>query len=475
MYDFLLKDVKKAHEYEELIKAFLRPDEFRLFSDDLENVRIPEGVRPSEDGFDAVFTANEDKNALKREIYRYLSRATGKTLPWGIITGIRPVKLAGETVRACGGDRGKAEKILLDDYLVSEDRVEKALRIYEYQQRTAGKPAEGSAGVYIGIPFCPTRCLYCSFTSNQKDMSEIDRYLECLYKEIRWVSGKMAETGIWAESIYIGGGTPTTLDDQRLGKLLDLVNETLRCGETREVTLEAGRADTITEEKLSIAKDAGVDRISVNPQTMKASTLELIGRETTVSQIKEAFDIAAALGIVTVNADLIAGLPGESVDDFKETLDFITDCRPENITIHNLAIKRSSRLAGIDRDYHYKAADTVSGMLDHAEKRMKENGYEAYYLYRQKQMAGAGENTGYCKPGHEGIYNIRIMEEAQSIIALGAGGISKAYFPSENRHERIANVSNYEVYIEKIDEMLRRKETGLFEPLKRYREENNAD
>ena len=474
MYDFLLKDVKKAHEYEELIKAFLRPSEFRLYSDDLENVRIPDGERPAEDKFDRVFSANEDKNALKREIYRELNRLTGKTLPWGIITGIRPVKLTGETVKEAGGDRDKAREVLLKDYLVAEDRADKALKIYEYQQKTAGKPQKGSAGIYIGIPFCPTRCLYCSFTSNQRDSGEIDRYLKSLYKEIEWVSERMDESGIWAESVYIGGGTPTTLDDQRLGKLLEMAESRLCCKRTREITLEAGRADTITEEKLRIAAEAGVDRISVNPQTMKAATLELIGRETSVEQIEKAFGLAAGSGIPTVNADLIAGLPEETADDFRMTLERIGAYRPENITVHNLAIKRSSRLAGIDKDYHYKVAETVSEMLDHTESTMTANGYEAYYLYRQKQMAGAGENTGYCLPGHEGIYNIRIMEEDQSIIALGAGGVSKAYFPSENRHERIANVSNYEIYIEKIDEMLKRKEDGLFEPLKRYQEENDA-
>ncbi|MBR6444665.1 MAG: coproporphyrinogen dehydrogenase HemZ [Firmicutes bacterium] len=474
MYDFLLKDVKKAHEYEELVKAFLRPDEFRLYSDDLENVRIPEGERPTDDEFDHIFSANEDKNALKREIYGELSRLTGKTLPWGIITGIRPVKLTGEIVRSFDGETDRAREVLINDYYVEKERADKALEIYGYQQKTAGSPEEGAAGVYIGIPFCPTRCLYCSFTSNQKDMDEIDRYLECLYREIDWTADRMEKAGMWAESIYIGGGTPTTLDEERLGTLLDLVNSRIRSGRTREITLEAGRADTITADKLAIAKTAGVDRISINPQTMKASTLELIGRETSIDQIEKAFGLATESGIPTVNADLIAGLPEETADDFRRTMQIITGYRPENITVHNLAIKRSSRLAGIDRDYHYKAAETVAEMLDAAEESMKENGYRAYYLYRQKQMAGAGENTGYCLPGHEGIYNIRIMEEAQSIIAMGAGGISKAYFPSENRHERIANVSNYEVYIEKIDEMLRRKEEGLFEPLMRYQEGRDA-
>ena len=466
--------MKKAHEYEELIKAFLKPSEFRLYSDDLENVRIPEGERPAESEFDCVFSASEDKNVLKRDIYRELGRLTGKTLPWGIITGIRPVKLTGELIKAFDGDAAKARAALINDYLVAEERVDKALRIYEYQQKTAGEPEEGSAGIYIGIPFCPTRCLYCSFTSNQKDMDEIDRYLECLCREIEWTADRMQEAGMWAESVYIGGGTPTTLDEERLGTLLDLVNSRIRCEKTREITLEAGRADTITAEKLSIAEKAGVDRISVNPQTMKAQTLKLIGRETSIEQIENAFRLAAGSGIPTVNADLIAGLPEETADDFRRTLDIITGYRPENVTVHNLAIKRSSRLAGIDKDYHYKAAETVSEMLDAAEKAMEANGYKAYYLYRQKQMAGAGENTGYCLPGHEGIYNIRIMEEAQSIIAMGAGGISKAYFPSENRHERIANVSNYEIYIEKIEEMLRRKKEGLFEPLMRYQEEKDA-
>ena len=474
MYDILLKDVKKAHEFEELIKIFLRPSEFRLFSDDTDNVKVPEGERPDDESADFVFEASDDKNVLKKDIYLALRKLTGIIPSWGIITGIRPVKLAGEIVRSCGGSFEEARRILLDSYCVTEEKADKALDIYRYQQDTSGQPDERSVSVYIGIPFCPTRCLYCSFTSNQKDEKEISRYLESLDREMDMVAGSMDEMGLYAESVYRGGGTPTTLDAETLGRFLEKTENLFISPETREFTLEAGRADTITEEKLSEALRHGVDRISVNPQSMKQETLDIIGRETRVEEIEKAFSIAAGSGIRTVNADIIAGLPSETADDFAHTLDRVLSYGLENVTVHDLAVKRSSRLAGVDRDYHYKAAKTVSDMLRLSEERMSDAGYRAYYLYRQKQMAGAGENTGYCLAGHEGLYNIRIMEEAQTIIALGAGGISKVYFPSENRHERVANVSNYEIYIERTEEMLERKRKNLFWPLKKYREEKNA-
>jgi oxygen-independent coproporphyrinogen-3 oxidase len=232
--------------------------------------------------------------------------------------------------------------------------------------------------------------------------------------------------------------------------------------ELREFTIEAGRPDTITEEKLQIMKKYGVDRISINPQTMKQETLDLIGRRHTVEETVEAFGMANKVDIKHVNADLIAGLPDETFEDFKYSIDKMIEFGAENITIHTLAVKRASRLKEMDEEFNYKDEELREEMLLYAQKVLGEAGYKPYYLYRQKHTSGNTENIGYCKGDAVSIYNIRIMEEAQSNLALGAGGISKVYFPEENRLERVPNVSNYEIYIDRIDEMIDRKEKNFW-------------
>ena len=315
--------------------------------------------------------------------------------------------------------------------------------------------------MYIGIPFCPTRCLYCSFTSNQASADKIAAYLEVLHREIAYTGDLLKRRGITPESFYIGGGTPTTLTAEQLSALLACVRDSFDMSGVREFTVEAGRPDTITEEKLDAILAGGAGRISINPQTMKAATLERIGRSHTPEQIVEAFQLAKKAGVPVINADLIAGLPGEDPADFEQSLKTIMALAPENLTVHTLAVKKASRLIELDADYCYRQGETVSDMLAIASALLREGGYLPYYLYRQKHMAGNLENTGYALSGTENLYNVRIMEENQTIAALGAGGISKVYFAPEDRLERVPNVSNYEIYMERIEEMLMRKEKGI--------------
>ncbi|MCQ2555313.1 MAG: coproporphyrinogen dehydrogenase HemZ, partial [Clostridia bacterium] len=329
-----------------------------------------------------------------------------------------------------------------------------------------GIPDRKSVGVYIGIPFCPTRCSYCSFTSNQKPDSEILRYLEALKKEITFVGKNIAQKGLFIESVYIGGGTPTTLNEEELKDLLSHIFTSFDLSECQEFTVEAGRPDTITKGKLDIIKSFGIKRISINPQTMKDDTLKLIGRNHTSEEILKAFSYAKEAGIEIINCDLITGLPEETLDDFKNTLDKVFELDPMNITVHTLAIKRASRLIEEDRDYSYREGQKVKDMLEFGNEELRKHGFRPYYLYRQKHMTGSFENVGWCKEDTLSIYNIRIMEERQHILALGAGGISKIYFPDENRLERVPNVSNYEVYIDRLDEMLKRKQDNFFDLLK---------
>ena len=389
--------------------------------------------------------------------------------PWGELTGVKPVKLTRELFKGnpyngrLPHEKDEVFRILTKERGLSIEKARLLIEIYEYQQQVLQGEAYTSCGLYIGIPFCPTRCLYCSFTSNQKPYGEVERYLRALISEIEFAGKRARETGLGIETIYIGGGTPTTLDEGQLERLLESVLHNFDLCKLREFTLEAGRPDTITPEKLRIARDHGVSRISINPQSMKKRTLELIGRSHEPEDILRAFSMADSSGIPIVNCDLIAGLPEETPDDFKKTLETIINLGPANITVHTLALKRASRLIEQDASYHETHADVVSEMIELSSDMLRKEGYKPYYLYRLKRMAGALENTGWCRPGTEGIYNIRIMDEQQSILALGAGGMSKVFFPQENRLERVPNVNNYEVYIDRLQEMLDRKEQGIFQ------------
>jgi oxygen-independent coproporphyrinogen-3 oxidase len=283
-----------------------------------------------------------------------------------------------------------------------------------------------------------------------------------LHLEISFTAEQMKRKGWFPESVYIGGGTPTTLTAEQLDGLLRHVVSAFDLSGLQEFTVEAGRPDTITADKLRVIRDYNVGRISINPQSMNAKTLERIGRKHKPDDIVEAFRLARDAGVPMINTDVIAGLPEEETEDFVLTLEQVLALQPENITVHTLALKRASKLKEIDSEYNYKQGKRVRAMLDRAKEMLDRAGYKPYYLYRQKQMTGNFENVGYAKGNTAGIYNIRIMEEAQTIVALGAGAISKAYYPGENRLERVANVSNYEIYIERLNEMLKRKEEYLF-------------
>ena len=441
MYRFRFNNIDNTSQYEELIKEFLQPSEYG-----------PEGDTLLEYDFTG------DKEEVKRQIYRDLSRETGKSPKWGILTGIRPVKLAGELL-----DQGKdPESVLKESYLVHESKTNLVKDILNYQRARAGKPAPKSLSVYIGIPFCPTRCLYCSFTSNQVRQEQMEPYLAALGKEIDYAGAAAKDAGYKLETLYFGGGTPTTLSAGQLDALLSKVSDAFAIGGVREYTVEAGRPDTITKDKLQVLIDHGVDRISINPQSMKQETLDLIGRRHTVGDVYKAFELAWKVGIEVINADLIAGLPEETEADFARSLEEIIRLGANNITLHTLAVKRASRLKEMDENFNYKDEELRERMLASAHETLRGRGYRPYYLYRQKHTSGNTENTGFCTEDRPGLYNIRIMEEAQSNLALGAGGISKIYFPEENRLERVANVSNYEIYIDRIDEMIERKRKGFF-------------
>ena len=397
------------------------------------------------------------KDALKHLLYDALCAVTGRTLPWGELIGIRPTKLAMAMLRE-GRTADEAAASMERLYRVSPEKAALAADIAQREQRIlAPVHYEDGYSLYIGIPFCPTTCLYCSFTSFPIAAwrTRVGEYLDALEKEMaltaRLMEGRILDT------VYIGGGTPTTLEPAQSERLLTALERYFDLGALNEFTVEAGRADSITPEKLAVLKRHGVTRISVNPQTMNDKTLRLIGRHHNVEQVREAFYQAREAGFDNINMDLILGLPGETQEDVARTIAAVETLSPDSLTVHSLAIKRASRLQqwieqnGISS---IRNTDACMALAAAGAARME---MKPYYLYRQKNMSGNFENVGYAREGRYGVYNILIMEEKQPIMALGAGSISKAVFPG-GRIERSDNCKDVETYIRHIDEMLARKE-----------------
>lgn len=453
MYRFYINNIDNDYHYGELARVFLPDDLFEVIP-----INIPDEVAYLKEGSYIINrSGSSDRDEIKREMYHLLSDLTGMNPGWGTLTGVRPLKLALELLKE-SGSTDSMKDLLIERYLLSDSKAELLKEIAEYQiSQLSGDPS-ASAGLYIGIPFCPTRCEYCAFASNVAGPAEIEEYFDNLLKEIRYMAELAEDHSVHIESIYIGGGTPTTLNADQLGILIDTVAAEFHIDPSSlEFTVEAGRPDTITHDKLNVLREHGINRISINPQTMKDETLRIIGRDHTADDIRQAYKLASNYGFEVINADLIAGLPGENIDDFRDSLEEIISLGANNITVHTLSVKKGSRLKEHDPEYYRRNTETVSDMVDHARKRLSEEGFIPYYIYRQKHQMGALENVGYCRPGLHSIYNIRIMEEKQTIIGLGAGAIGKVYYPDEDRLERVANVSNYKVYSERFNEMLGKK------------------
>ena len=398
----------------------------------------------------------ETKNALKEHLYRLLEEETGQPLPWGTLTGIRPTKIPMQML-----DEGKTKEeiasYMKQTYLASDEKINLSIAIAERERALLSRlDYKNGYSLYIGIPFCPSTCLYCSFTSYPLTAwkTQVDAYLDALEKELDYVAAKNYHRKL--NSIYIGGGTPTTLEPYQLDRLIRKIRCSFDLGDCLEFTVEAGRPDSITEEKLLVLRKNGISRISINPQTMKDATLELIGRRHTVQQVKDAFLLAREEGFDNINMDIIVGLPDETKEDVMHTLEEIKALGPDNLTVHSLAIKRAARLNTQKEDYAGRKSLNSESTMELTQDMAEKMGMKPYYLYRQKNMTGNMENVGYAKPGKEGIYNILIMEEMQTIVALGAGAITKAVYPN-GRIERCENVKDIKTYLEKTDEMIERK------------------
>ncbi len=403
----------------------------------------------------------EYRNVMMRKLYRLLAERCGRELPWGMMTGIRPTKQVLERLEA-GESPEEVREFMRREYLCSDEKIDVSLAVAGTEHRILEDLDYRSGySVYIGIPFCPSTCYYCSFPSFPVGIyGELtEAYLNALMREIRYAGSALP--GKRLQTLYIGGGTPTTLSAEQLDRLLTCAEESFDLTALRELTVEAGRPDSITAEKLRVIRAHGAGRISINPQTMKQETLDLIGRRHTVEQIRETFLLARELGFDNINMDMILGLAKETPQDVADTLARIGELSPENLTVHTLAVKRAARLCTKKEEYEGLAAENVQEMLRLSCEFAAANNYHPYYLYRQKNMTENLENVGYSRPGREGIYNVLIMEERQTILALGAGATTKFVFDGGNRLERVENVKNLKDYIERIDEMIARKQSFL--------------
>lgn len=444
--------------YEEEKKSF--PEEFvvEYQKDRIHVAYRKEGQSQDQEEIALIHTWDRKmtKDRLKQGVYQLLRRLTGKELPWGTLTGIRPTKLVMGMIES-GMTNPQIAQFMREEYYVSPQKAALGITIANREREILKEiDYENGYSLYVGIPFCPSICLYCSFSSYPYRQWEkrVGEYVDALKHEICEVSKMMK--GRTLDTVYLGGGTPTTLPPEYLDEVLTCIEEHFPCDGLHEYTVEAGRPDSFTREKLLAIRKHPVTRISVNPQTMNQKTLEIIGRRHTVEDTVNAFYLARECGFDNINMDLIVGLPGEGKDEVSHTLEEIRKLDPDSLTVHSLAIKRAARLNMFRDQYQEMTFENNQEIMDMTTWCAYDMGMGPYYLYRQKNMAGNFENVGYAKPGKAGIYNILIMEEKQSILALGAGATTKAVFKN-GRIERADNVKDVDQYISRVGEMIDRK------------------
>ena len=401
-------------------------------------------------------TVRDRRRILQQSYYRAAIQLLPELPPWGALAGVRPTKISTKHILE-GGNASSAAKMLKDIYYVTDKRQKLAVACSESTVRAVQKMEKDDISVYVGIPFCPTRCTYCSFVSRtiSKHAGLLQSYLDCLLKEIAVTGRLLAQSGKTVRTVYIGGGTPTTLDNSQMAVLLDAICTSFDLSRCIEFTVEGGRPDTLSEEKLHIIRQHGADRMSINPQTMVDSVLKACGRPHTGDDVRRAFEWAKNAGFDAINMDLIAGLPTDDFDGFRYSLDSVAALNPANITVHTLALKKGADL--FERRGGLSTAEEVTRMVDYANATLPKLGYTPYYLYRQKYMSGSFENIGWSRDGLDCLYNIYMMEELHTIVSLGGGGMNKVNLP-DGTLQRFHNPKFPEQYIELIDSVLEDKQ-----------------
>ena len=458
---------KYHYEMEKLVRLFLPNEKIEVTNEKTDEDGLYTEVGSEitvifkKGDFEKSLTAplcDDNEMQMGRMVYSIFGEYTSFYPKWGVLTGVRPSKLLIATEKKLG--REKTEEYFYNDLLVTKEKFNLARSVADCEKKIISLSKPKSFSLYISSPFCPTRCSYCSFVSHsvqtEKAKALVPEYCRLLLEELK-ITGKIAnENGLSLESVYIGGGTPTTLSADELAELLNSVTENFDLSACREFTVEAGRPDTITEEKLAVLKNSPVNRISINPQTFSDEVLKIAGRCHSAEETINAFNMARSLGFDCINMDLISGLPGDTLDGFKFSLDKAVSLDPENITVHTLALKRSSNLGVQDMRVTAENAKKVDAMLEYTYEKL--NGkYYPYYMYRQSKSAGNLENTGWCKENTECLYNIFMMEECHTVLSAGGGAVTKLKADSSDKIERIFNFKYPFEYISGFSELMERK------------------
>lgn len=462
-----LNNINFSQEVHESIKIFF-PFNDVVFT----NENFDFGVNVSEERIDIrfprlqkEFSYNFEDNmkaSIRKSVYKSLASITNIEPPWGILVGIRPSKIALKLINK-GYNKEQVVKYLKENYLASVEKAELCFNVAQYESKYIDNISR-KVSVYIGMPFCPTRCVYCSFASNPilSCKGLVEPYLDALIHEIKAISRYILDKELEVECIYFGGGTPTSISDQQFhGVMKSLYDSFIKKHNIKEFTVECGRPDSITESKLTSMKMFRVDRISINPQTMNDATLKRIGRAHSVQEVIEKFNLARNMGFNNINMDIIVGLPGEGIDEVKITCNEILKLNPDSLTVHGMSLKRASvlheQILFDNKSNGVKDLSEIYAMYDFTRKLAANLYMNPYYMYRQKNMIGNMENIGYCKENKESIYNIKMIEENQNIFALGADAISKKVGNQDKSIERFANVKDVKLYVERIDELIEGK------------------
>lgn len=442
-----------------VIRDFSEPQPPYIYTEVSDKITISVNIGSFNKSETAVKKLTDDDNELvsAQLLYKLLCDFTGLTQPWGILTGVRPVKLLRKLAEESNEEQ--AVKKFLNDFFVSNEKIALSRETEHNERKILELSRPESFSLYVGIPFCPSRCSYCSFVMASIERAEklIEPYTKLLCEEIKRTAEIANKLGLRLETVYFGGGTPTTLSAEQLDTVLRTVNKCFDMSTCREFTVEAGRPDTIDIAKLFALKENKVDRISINPQTTNDEVLKTIGRKHTAQQFFDAFELARKCGFDNINTDLIAGLPTDTPESFKNSLDSIVRLNAECITVHTLCMKRASRLTTEGVTLDLQQARDAREMLAYTQNILGQNGYIPYYMYRQSRMVGNLENVGWSKKGFESLYNVYVMDETHTILACGSGGVTKLKRNNPDYLERIFNFKYPYEYIDRFDELIQRK------------------
>lgn len=479
---FYLNEERFKYELEKLSRLFLPFERFDFTNntDNIENqdcfIKVECGQSTKAelkiDGqfvTDTVHDSADSDGELKAALalYNCFVKLIGYRPPWGLLTGVRPAKLIGKLIAGEGEE--KAIDRFKNTLLVSDGKTKLCLECHRSEREIIARSTPDSFSLYISVPFCPSRCNYCSFVSHSVEQAKklIPKYVELLCEEIKQTAEMVKKIGLKLQTVYIGGGTPTTLSAEQLTEVMDTVKASFDMSALEEYTVEAGRPDTVTVEKLKAIKQGGATRISINPQTMNDDVLKAIGRRHTVAEMVEAFKMAREVGFDNINTDLIAGLSGDTYESFCHSVDEMIKLDPENVTVHTLSMKRASNLNKSRTVFEAEQGKLAADMVEYAYKKLCEAGIKPYYMYRQSKTAGNLENVGYAKKGYEGLYNVYIMDETHTILACGASAVTKLREPGGPNIERIFNYKYPYEYIERFDTVAERK-SGILAFYERY-------